>query len=81
MCVAGSLIMEKNNPLQPSSYNITTGLYPYEGDNIYKLLENIGKCKWVAPDWLESRLADLLTNILQEDPARRFSLQQIRQHE
>uniref|UniRef100_A0A8D8HEK6 Serine/threonine-protein kinase STK11 n=2 Tax=Culex pipiens TaxID=7175 RepID=A0A8D8HEK6_CULPI len=62
-------------------YNITTGLYPYEGDNIYKLLENIGKCKWVAPDWLESRLADLLTNILQEDPARRFSLQQIRQHE
>lgn len=62
-------------------YNITTGLYPYEGDNIYKLLENIGKCKWVAPDWLEPRLADLLTNILQENPAHRFSLQQIRQHE
>lgn len=62
-------------------YNITTGLYPYEGDNIYKLLENIGKCEWVAPDWLEARLADLLTNILQANPARRFSLQQIRQHE
>lgn len=62
-------------------YNITTGLYPYEGDNIYKLLENIGKCEWVAPDWLEPRLADLLTNILQANPARRFTLQQIRQHE
>ncbi|XP_055635621.1 serine/threonine-protein kinase stk11 [Toxorhynchites rutilus septentrionalis] len=62
-------------------YNITTGLYPYEGDNIYKLLENIGKCEWVAPEWLERRLADLLTNILQADPANRFSLQQIRQHE
>lgn len=62
-------------------YNITTGLYPYEGDNIYKLLENISRCDWVAPDWLESRLADLVTNILQEDPANRFSLQQIRHHE
>lgn len=62
-------------------YNITTGLYPYEGDNIYKLLENIGKCEWVAPKWLESRLADLLTNILQANPSQRFSLQQIRQHE
>ncbi|XP_065072415.1 serine/threonine-protein kinase stk11 [Ochlerotatus camptorhynchus] len=62
-------------------YNITTGLYPFEGDNIYKLLENIGRCEWVAPDWLESRLADLLTNILQADPTKRFSLQQIRIHE
>lgn len=62
-------------------YNITTGLYPFEGDNIYKLLENIGKCEWVAPGWLEARLADLLTNILQADPSKRFSLQQIRQHE
>lgn len=62
-------------------YNITTGLYPYEGDNIYKLLENIGKGEWVAPDSLEPRLADLLTNILQANPARRFTLQQIRQHE
>lgn len=62
-------------------YNITTGLYPYEGGNIYKLLENIGKCQWVAPDWLESRLADLLTNILQAEPTKRFTLQQIRQHE
>lgn len=26
-----------------SSYNITTGLYPFEGDNIYRLLETIGK--------------------------------------
>ncbi|XP_058812923.1 serine/threonine-protein kinase stk11 isoform X2 [Topomyia yanbarensis] len=62
-------------------YNIATGLYPYEGDNIYKLLENIGKCEWVAPEWLECRLADMLTNILKADPLERFSLQQIRQHE
>ncbi|XP_041787998.1 serine/threonine-protein kinase stk11 [Anopheles merus] len=62
-------------------YNITTGLYPFEGDNIYKLLENIGKCEWNPPEWLEPRLADLLVNILQADPRRRFTLQQIRHHE
>lgn len=62
-------------------YNITTGLYPFEGDNIYKLLENIGKCEWTPPDWLEPRLADLLVNILRADPSQRFTLQQIRHHE
>lgn len=62
-------------------YNITTGLYPFEGDNIYKLLENIGKCEWNPPAWLEPRLADLLVNILQADPRKRFTLQQIRHHE
>lgn len=31
------------------SYNITTGLYPFEGDNIYKLFENIGKGDYTIP--------------------------------
>jgi serine/threonine-protein kinase 11 len=30
-------------------YNIATGLYPFEGDNIYWLLENIGKGIWSVP--------------------------------
>ncbi|XP_058056966.1 serine/threonine-protein kinase stk11 isoform X1 [Anopheles bellator] len=62
-------------------YNITTGLYPFEGDNIYKLLENIGKCEWKPPEWLERRLADLLVNILRANPMERFTLQEIRHHE
>lgn len=32
------------------SYNITTGCYPFEGDNIYRLLENIGKGAWSVPE-------------------------------
>lgn len=32
------------------SYNITTGSYPFEGDNIYRLLENIGKGVWSVPE-------------------------------
>lgn len=59
---------------------MTTGKYPYEGINIFKLLENIGKGQWEAPDCLDPIFADLLTNMLQFDPELRFSLQQIRNH-
>lgn len=62
-------------------YNITTGLYPFEGDNIYRLLENIGKSQWLAPDWLyelDQNLADLVLGMLQSDPSNRLTLQQIR---
>lgn len=61
-------------------YNITTGLYPFEGDNIYKLFENIGKGKYVIPDTICSSLADLINGMLEYDPDRRLSIQQIRKH-
>ena len=41
-------------------YNITTGLYPFEGENIYKLFENIGKGKYTIPDTVDSLLSSLL---------------------
>ncbi|KAG8126980.1 putative Serine-threonine-protein, partial [Naja naja] len=41
-------------------YNITTGLYPFEGDNIYKLFENIGKGDYVIPEDCGPPLSDLL---------------------
>lgn len=36
------------------SFNITTGLYPFEGDNIYRLLENIGKGVWSVPEGMNA---------------------------
>ena len=42
------------------SYNITTGLYPFEGDNIYKLFENIGKGDYTIPGDCGPPLSDLL---------------------
>ncbi|KAF3858393.1 hypothetical protein F7725_011594 [Dissostichus mawsoni] len=37
-------------------YNITTSLYPFEGDNIYKLFENIGKGDYTVPeDWVRKK--------------------------
>ncbi|KAJ1531685.1 hypothetical protein ONE63_000354 [Megalurothrips usitatus] len=61
-------------------YNITTGLYPFEGDNIFRLFENIGKGEYTIPDEIENPLRDLLHGMLQKDANQRFTLQQIRQH-
>lgn len=64
-------------------YNITTGQYPFEGDNIYRLLENIGKAQWQAPEWLyklDEQLANLVLGMLQSEPNNRLTLQQIRYH-
>ncbi|XP_029644217.2 serine/threonine-protein kinase STK11 isoform X1 [Octopus sinensis] len=61
-------------------YNITTGLYPFEGDNIYKLFENIGKGKYVIPDVLCPSLTDLIQGMLEYDPEKRLSIQKIRKH-
>ncbi|CAB1317159.1 unnamed protein product [Coregonus sp. 'balchen'] len=41
-------------------YNITTSLYPFEGDNIYKLFENIGKGDYSVPEECGPALSDLL---------------------
>ncbi|XP_047101972.1 serine/threonine-protein kinase stk11-like isoform X2 [Schistocerca piceifrons] len=61
-------------------YNITTGQYPFEGDNIYRLFENIGNGKFSIPNELDNLLTDLLRGMLEKDPEKRLSLQQIRQH-
>uniref|UniRef100_A0A3Q3D1V5 Serine/threonine-protein kinase STK11 n=1 Tax=Hippocampus comes TaxID=109280 RepID=A0A3Q3D1V5_HIPCM len=61
-------------------YNITTSLYPFEGDNIYKLFENIGKGEFTIPEDCGPLLSDLLRGMLEYDPAKRFSIQNIRQH-
>lgn len=41
-------------------YNITTGLYPFEGENIYKLFENISKAQFTIPDYIDELLQNLL---------------------
>uniref|UniRef100_A0A1Y1JX30 non-specific serine/threonine protein kinase n=1 Tax=Photinus pyralis TaxID=7054 RepID=A0A1Y1JX30_PHOPY len=61
-------------------YNITTGVYPFEGDNVYRLFENIGKGEFVIPAELEESLKELLQGMLRKDPEKRLTVQQIRQH-
>ncbi|CAH3817389.1 unnamed protein product [Pieris brassicae] len=63
-------------------YNMTTGRYPYEGDNVYRLLEAIGRAEPLPPPTcVGSSLSALLGHMLKRDPDLRPSVQQIRRHD
>lgn len=41
-------------------YNITSGEYPFEGDSIYKLFENISNGDFTIPDSIDELLESLI---------------------
>ena len=41
-------------------YNITTGSYPFEGDTVYKLFENISKGEFTIPNNLDESLSSMI---------------------
>ena len=49
-------------------YNIVSGKYPFEGDNIYKLFENISKGEFIIPTCLDDHtlLVDLIKGMFQK---------------
>ena len=59
-CECDVIVITEYYDLCVSRYNITTGKYPFEGDNIYKLFENIGKGEYTIPDDVEPLLANLI---------------------
>ncbi|CAG9760959.1 unnamed protein product [Ceutorhynchus assimilis] len=61
-------------------YNFVTGLYPFEGNNIFRLFESIGKGIFTIPKEIEDPLRDLILGMLRKDPEERFTLQQVKQH-
>ena len=63
-----------------SRFNITTGKYPFEGDNIFKLFEKIGEGVFEVPEEVDALLADLLQGMLHKDPYQRFTLPRVRCH-
>ncbi|XP_041976712.1 serine/threonine-protein kinase STK11 [Aricia agestis] len=62
-------------------YNMTTGRYPFEGDNVYRLLEAIGRGEPAPPPpSLGPPLESLLTQMLKRDPVLRPTVHEIRRH-
>lgn len=62
-------------------YSITTGKYPFEGENIYRLFEKISAGYFVMPQELDPTLQTLLLGMLTKDPEKRFSLQQVKSND
>lgn len=47
-------------------FNLVSGRYPFDGDNIFNLFENISKCQYEMPDDISHDLADLLRGAWQQ---------------
>ncbi|XP_054162758.1 serine/threonine-protein kinase stk11-like [Oppia nitens] len=62
-------------------YNLTTGKYPFEGDNIYRLFENISKCELTIPSDMDELLQSLICGMLKKSPDERFSIEDIKYHD
>ena len=64
----------------PFRFHFTTGKFPFEGDNVYKLFGAISTGVFEMPSDLSPLLQDLLRAMLRKDAKERFSVQQIRSH-
>ena len=62
-------------------YNFTTGEYPFEGETIFKLFENIGRCEVRVPSYVDKVLESLLRLMLSKEPGDRPDIATIRQHD
>lgn len=62
-------------------YSITTGKYPFEGENVYRLFEKISTGKFDMPDNLDPALQNLLKGMLRKNPELRMSLSQVKSHD
>ncbi|KAF2349622.1 Protein kinase domain [Trinorchestia longiramus] len=61
-------------------YNLTSGKYPFNGSNIFRIIESVCRDALVIPSELDSSLAALLQKMLVKDPYERISLQEVKKH-
>jgi len=62
-------------------YNFVTGSYPFEGDTIFRLFEEIAKCEYTVPSDVDPLLGSLLRGMLEENPEKRLTLDEVRNHD
>jgi serine/threonine protein kinase len=57
-----------------------SGKFPFDGDSIFHLFENIAKCEYQVPDEADTILSELMQGIMEKDPDERFTMSQIKVH-
>ena len=62
-------------------YAMTCGYLPFEDPNTNKLYKKILACDYTIPSSLSLNLQDLMKKILNTDPAKRISIENIRTHD
>ena len=58
-----------------------TGQYPFEGETVFKLFDNIARAEFNIPDMVGPSLSSLLRGMLLKDPEKRLGIFEIQQHE
>jgi 5'-AMP-activated protein kinase catalytic alpha subunit len=61
-------------------YAMLCGYLPFEDPDTNKLYRKILKCDYHIPSFVNSMASDLIQKILNTDPEKRYTLQQIRSH-
>uniref|UniRef100_A0A5S6QJB9 non-specific serine/threonine protein kinase n=1 Tax=Trichuris muris TaxID=70415 RepID=A0A5S6QJB9_TRIMR len=62
-------------------YNFVSGLYPFDGENVFRLYENICQLPLTLPPDTEPLLGDLLSGMLEKSIGQRFNLERVRTHD
>lgn len=62
-------------------YLLLTGTLPFQNEDMTQLYEQINRCKVEYPSWMPPDARDLISKLLEKDPDRRFSLEQVKQHQ
>ena len=63
-------------------FNFLTGSYPFEGNTIFRLFENIGKGEFEVPrPEIDSVLESLIRGMLNKNFDERFNVKQVREHD
>ena len=62
-------------------YALVCGFLPFEDPDTAVLYKKILKGKYLVPDFISEPVIDLIGSILQQDPAKRFDIAKIREHE
>lgn len=61
-------------------YLLLTGTLPFQNEDMTQLYEQINRCRVDYPSWMPPDAKDLISKLLEKDPDRRFSLEQVKQH-
>jgi len=61
-------------------FNMTSGQYPFNGANIFRIFESVCNDPLVIPGSLDTELSDLLTRMLAKEPYERIGLQGVKRH-
>jgi 5'-AMP-activated protein kinase catalytic alpha subunit len=62
-------------------FAMTAGYLPFEDPNTNKLYKKILNCEFSIPSHIQPANKDLLIKILKTNPAQRYTIQDIRNHE